>query len=200
VTDGLIRVQTRLGDWLQFLVAALDREAAPDIRFRLLSAQVVASGPSTRQSCVVELVSAFVRIFGQGDFYVGGDGFFEAIHILGPERELEAMLSVLEQVAGRGLMLKTSERLLRLVFEDGRTGWGQLARSASTRKIDYFGLTGEAPRLPATLTLAQRRALNACADKMPLWQFHTNLWELFGLPDSPEGIRRLVTLRSSAGA
>lgn len=200
VVDGLIRAQARFGDWLQFLVAALDREDALDIRFRLRRAQVVASGPRTEQSCLAELLSAFVRIYGKGDFYLGGGDFFDAIHLLGPERELEAMLSVLDQVAGRGLMLHISERLLRLVFEDARTGWGQLAHSTRTPKMDYFGLTGAAPSVRAALTLAQRQTLNACADKMALWQFRTNLWDLFGLPDSPEGIRRFVALHSPAGA
>jgi hypothetical protein len=35
-----------------------------------------------------------------------------------------------------------------------------------------------------------------CAAKAELWQFRTNLWRLFGLPETPEGLRRLVTDRS----
>jgi hypothetical protein len=63
------------------------------------------------------------------------------------------------------------------------------------RKIDYWGLQGEAPAIGPKLTEPQRRVLNTLAAKPQLWEFRTNLWELFALPDSANGINAFVEVR-----
>jgi hypothetical protein len=59
-------------------------------------------------------------------------------------------------------------------------------------KVDYWGLEGAAPSIPAKLSETQRAVLTAFAAKAELWQFRTNLWELFGLPDSADGLHQFV--------
>jgi hypothetical protein len=63
-------------------------------------------------------------------------------------------------------------------------------------KIRYSGLEGDAPEVPRKLSEAQERVLTALAGKTELWQFRTNLWQLFGLPDTPAELRRFVGERS----
>jgi hypothetical protein len=138
------------------------------------------------------MVSAFVQFYDTGELYLGGESFFEAIDLLPPERELDAMQSALNQASGRGLILAVVERMLRFVFDDRRTGWGQLAPFTGEPRVDYFGLVGDPPAIPARLTVLQHATLAACADKEALWQFKTNLWELFGLPDNSRGFRQVI--------
>jgi hypothetical protein len=64
------------------------------------------------------------------------------------------------------------------------------------RKITYRGLTGDAPLLPSHLNQPQKDALAAVADQPAMWKFRTNLWQLFGLPDTADGLRRLVRERA----
>jgi len=86
--------------------------------------------------------------------------------------------------------------MLRFIFDDRRTGWGQLAHSTRAPKLDYFGLRGDSPAIPASLTVSQRSVLSSCAEKEALWQFKTNLWPLFGLPDNSAGLRQLMAERT----
>jgi hypothetical protein len=243
ILTGLFRVRTSFEDWPDFLNAALQREMDPHNRFTLRHAQVIADGPTADPSTVDDLVSTFARTFGTYDHFLGGERFFEAIHLLGVERELAAMLQALDQATGRSPMLVLSERMLRLTFEDQRSGWGQTAYSLLREdgteppgislprsmlplilqmlgmlilaklfpflvrrkvrklartppkgipKIEYWGLKGDPPAIPRELTAAQRSVLSACASKEALWQFRTNLWQLFGLPGSADGLRRLA--------
>jgi hypothetical protein len=60
------------------------------------------------------------------------------------------------------------------------------------RRVDYWGLNGQAPELPAQLTEAQRKVLLPFAEKTGLWQFRTNPWELFGLPSNAEALRHFA--------
>jgi hypothetical protein len=63
------------------------------------------------------------------------------------------------------------------------------------RKVDYWGLKGSAPELPAQLSEVQRQVLKAFAGKAELWMFRTNLWDLFGLPGTAAGLRNLLAER-----
>jgi hypothetical protein len=70
----------------------------------------------------------------------------------------------------------------------------RMARSKPKQmlKVDYWGLNGPAPELPAQLTETQRRVLVAFTEKAELWQFRTNLWELFGLPVNAEALAQFA--------
>ncbi len=59
-----------------------------------------------------------------------------------------------------------------------------------------LGLTGPQPELPAQLSSTQVRVLRAIAAKPELWQFQTNLWELFRLPTSAPALNAFVDTRS----
>jgi hypothetical protein len=196
IVEALDRVRARFADWPEFLATALQREDQTPIRYKLRRAEVICFGPSAQVSSVAELVSTFVRTYDTGDYYLGGESFFEAVHLLPSERELDSMRSALNQASGRGLMLAIAERMLRFIFDDRRTGWGQLAHSTRAPKLDYFGLRGDSPAIPASLTVSQRSVLSSCAEKEALWQFKTNLWPLFGLPDNSAGLRQLMAERT----
>src|SRR5260370_42198631 len=63
------------------------------------------------------------------------------------------------------------------------------------KKLEYWGLEGNAPPLPSKVDDLQRGVLLSAADKTPLWEVKTNLWELFGLPDSAAALRQFVEER-----
>jgi hypothetical protein len=64
--------------------------------------------------------------------------------------------------------------------------------------IKYWGLKGDAPEVSHKLSEAQERVLTALAAKTELWLFRTNLWELFGLPATPDELRQFVAARSES--
>jgi hypothetical protein len=253
--DGLIRVRGTFADWREFLSAALVSERGAANRFTLRYAEVREMGSDSEPAAVEDFVSTYVETHAS-EFASEGERFFEGVHLLGRERESAALMQAFDGAGERGLVRMLAERLLRLVFEDQRTGWGQTSysytlksesqpgeapakkrRSASPdlfmpmvkmlfrlvgqiilwklfpflkrrqlrkmaqpnqnriEKIDYRGLKGEMPEIPARLTTEQQSALNAFADKAVLWEFRTNLWELFGLPASADEIRGFVSGR-----
>jgi len=95
-----------------------------------------------------------------------------------------------------------SERLLRLVFKDERTGWQNLSysriqhdssaprsdlkklivtilrrkRAGNVAVAGYWGPQGSAPRIPEILTRHQRIALGAMVEHADVWTYQTNLW------------------------
>jgi len=192
-------------------------------------------------AAVDDLVATFLQTEDQR--------FFPAVALLGADRELATLLHAFEGAAESGAARVLADRLLRIVFHDQRTGWGEirssvlreagaaapargsqdlgrnmlkmifqllgtmllwklfpfllrrkLRKSAAKRKgrekIEYWGLEGAAPELPAQLTADQQAVLTAFAAKPALWEFRTNLWELFGLPDSAEALRAFIDART----
>lgn len=62
--------------------------------------------------------------------------------------------------------------------------------------IQYSGPKGSQPEIPQQLDETQKAVLTAFCEKPELWQFRTNLWSLFGLPESADALRRFVAERS----
>lgn len=56
-------------------------------------------------------------------------------------------------------------------------------------RVEYWGLEGAAPEIPAKLSADQQTALTAPAEKSERWFNSTDLWGLFGLPDTPTDLR-----------
>jgi hypothetical protein len=245
--DGLARVRGSFADWREFLDAALHSERDPDCRFSLRRAQIREMGSGAEPAVVDELVATFLRT-SASDFPPHCEAFFDAVQLLGRERELAALKLAFDGAAHRGPARLLAKRLLRIAFDDRRTGWGQTsfsyvaernlrrpapkdprkallkgvfklvgmtilwklfpflrrrrmrqmeqANRKRTRKIDYWGLEGAAPEIPAKLTDEQRSILTAFAEKPVLWEFRTNLWDLFGLPASADDMRRFVADRA----
>ncbi len=189
---GMVRVHGRYPDWPGLLEAAIGLEADTGNRFFLLQAQVAHFGPDATVPMVSVLVATFTAFYGTYDHYLGRGDFFDAIHGLGEEREVNAMLQALGEVTGRGALLTLAQRLLSLAFRDQRTERGQTAHSQGKgrKRVNYFGLKGEAPVLPAQLSATQSEILRAIAGKAALWQFDTNVWDLFHLPATSEELAR----------
>jgi hypothetical protein len=170
--------------------------------------------------------------------------FFEALQALGPVQNVDNLLDAFARAKDQDLVRVLSERLLRAIFEDHRTGWGQISISRLNEdgseprstgldvgsmalraiwmlllmklfpalmrwrlrrkmrsgpkgisQINYWGLEGASPALPKSLTDVQRKVLDAFARKTELWTFRTNLWELFALPSTADGLRQFVSER-----
>ena len=241
LVEGATRIQKAFPDWREFLNAALARENDPATRFALRHAQVCELKSGSDPTAVDDLVATYLQIEDQR--------FFPAVALLGADRELAALLHAFEGAAESGAARVLADRLLRIVFRDQRTGWGQISysvlpeagagapargsqdlgknmlkmifkllgtmllwklfpfllrrklrKSAAKRKgretIEYWGLQGAAPELPAQLTADQQAVLTAFAARPALWEFRTNLWELFGLPDSAETLRAFIDART----
>lgn len=207
ILEGLTRVRAAFTDWPDFLAIVLDRESEPENRFLVRYAQVVASGKAAEPAAVDDMVACFVCPSSTGAYpFTSDQRFFEALHLLGPDRELSALLKAIAMGEGEKVLRVVAEHLLRLVFEDRRTGWGRTAssrvkeddgiapqqRNKGIRNIEYWGLKGTAPEPPVRLNEAQRQALGALAAKPGGWEFRTNLWALFGLPDNSAELQRFV--------
>jgi hypothetical protein len=197
ILEGLTRVRAVFRDWPDFLDIALDRESEPENRFLVRYAQVVESGKDATPVAVDDLIACFVCPTSTGAYPFASDQrFFEALHLLGRDWELAALLKAAELGDGEKVLRRLAERALRLVFEDRRTGWGRTASSRESSKgilnIEYWGLKGAALETPWQLNEPQREALAALAAKPGLWEFRTNLWALFGLPDNPAELKRFV--------
>ncbi|MBI2687565.1 MAG: hypothetical protein HYX27_14740 [Acidobacteria bacterium] len=240
---GLTRTSRLQDGWADFLRSALNREDDRESRFSLRYAQVLEAGATVDDSAVEELITTFVRGFEGCDCATPVDErCFEAAALLGREREVAALLRALDLGSNQGLLLALAEHLLRVLFDDSRTGWDQTACSyvnadGSTpaganlfrtafralgipilwklfpfllrrhtrkqagakppgiQKIEYWGLNGEAPQIPAPLNAMQRPVIEALASKEELWTFRTNLWTLFHLPDNAGQLREWLASR-----
>jgi hypothetical protein len=240
---GLTRARNSFDDWPVFLIAALEREREASNRVLLRCAQIHELPSATDSACVDDMVSSFVEAHDPLEYQLGDEEpFFEALHLLGRDRELAALLKAFDQAKNHDALRVLATRILRLVFDDQRTGWGNTSRSRMNedgsrppqasissmalrtvgtlilfklfpfvmrwrmrrsmrrkpkgiRKIDYWGLQSPAPEIPQKLNEAQRIVLTAFVAKAELWQFRTNLWELFGLPDDAAGLGRFVAGR-----
>jgi hypothetical protein len=244
MVTGLARARGSFADWMEFLEKALDKERDANGRYLLRLAQVDELKASADSAAVDDLIRSFVEA-NAGDYFLNDDGrFFEVLQGLGEERHVAGLLEAFRLATNRELLRVLAERLLRVVFEDQRTDWGQTASSLlredgapppqpdmsrqtvklilklilwkifpfmrrrqirkmtqnkpkGIRKVDYWGLKGTAPEIPARLTETQRKVLMTLGEKVELWKFRTNLWELFGLPGEAEGIRRFAMERSA---
>jgi hypothetical protein len=239
LVNGATRVRRAFSDWLDFLNTTLARETDPACRFALRHAQVSELTSTADAAAVDDLVATFLQTEDQR--------FFGALELLGAPRELAALLNAFEGATDSDVARILADRLLRLIFHDQRTGWGQTSYSiaseggASARgsqdvgknmlkmifkligtmilwklfpfllrrklrqstakrkgreKIEYWGLAGAAPEIPAKLTPDQQTVLAAFAAKPVLWEFRTNLWELFGLPDNAPALREFIAARA----
>ncbi len=189
------------------------------------------------------MVSSFAQANESLEYQLGGEEpFFKALHLLGRDRELAALLNAFDQIKSQDPLRVLATCILRLVFDDQRAGWGSTSRSRLNEdgsrppqtsisrmalravgtlilfklfpfvmrwrmrrsmrrkpkgipKIDYWGLQGDAPEIPEKLNEAQRTVLTAFVAKPELWQFRTNLWQLFGLPAAAAGLGRFVAGR-----
>ncbi len=219
--NGLARVREKIADWREFLDAALAKERDTNCRLALRCAQIRETAAAAEPAAVDELVAIFLQT-SASDFVPHRQKFLDAMQLLGRDRELAALRLAFDGATHRGPARLLAERLLRFVFDDRRSGWGQLAfsyvadpnpksapvfprrpirQSQQTnrnpnRKIAYWGPEGAVPEIPAKLTGEQRSLLTAFAEKPVLWEFRTNLWELFGLPASAEELRQFVAARS----
>jgi hypothetical protein len=192
---GLTRVRAAFNDWPAFLGMALDGESEPENRFLIRYAQVVEWRMDAESTAVDDLVACFVCPNRTGAYpFTRDQRFFEAVRVLGTDRELAALRKAVALGDGEKVLRVVAEHLLRLVFEDRRTGWGKTASSGhkGVRNIEYWGLKGAAPTIPLKLNESQRVVLGEFAEKPGLWQFRTNLWALFGLPDDGAGLERFV--------
>ena len=120
--EDLTRVSERVPDWTSFLADALRRESDPALRFTLRHAQVRHLHSASEDAAPAELISLFLAECDSG---VDGNAgrLFEALQWLGPERELDSLIQMLERCGNRDTIRRIAERLLRLVFDDQRSGW-----------------------------------------------------------------------------
>jgi len=215
--SGLLRFREPGQEWLQFLSDGLSRELSPANRFLLRYAEICETKSAATDSSIEDLVSSFVGCDDRSEEALQRFGI--ALHALTAERELSALVNALRCAGGWELCCFLSERLLRLVFKDERTGWQNLsytriqpdgsAPGAYLKKVlerplrrkpgasgltvaSYWGLEGARPKIPERLTRRQRIALGALVENADVWTYRTNLWELFGLPDNRAAMKAFL--------
>jgi hypothetical protein len=102
-------------------------------RLVLRRAQVRSMAENTPDLIVDDLIHCYLQS-GADAVYYTGTGFFEAIESLGTDRKQSTLLKVLALSEEPEILRVTSERLLRSVFADQRTGWENV--SYSTLRAD----------------------------------------------------------------
>lgn len=120
-----------------------------------------------------------------------GQTAYSRINTDGTKFPQPSLLKMLFRTFGTLLLLKLSPGLMRR----------RMAKLAAEKpkgiaQIDYWGLDGPSPELPEKLNAMQRRVLSALASKDALWQFRTNLWQLFELPSEANALREWIAARS----
>jgi hypothetical protein len=78
-----------------------------------------------------------------------------------------------------------------------RRRMSKIAKANKGRReiVEYWGVKGGGPSVPERLTPEQREVLTAIANDTALWNFRTNLWALFELPSTAQGLREFVAAR-----
>lgn len=95
------------------------------------------------------------------------------------------------RMLGLALMAKIFPSLLRRKLRKAA-----VARQDRIEIIKYWGVKGDRPAIPTKLSGPQRTVLSAIASDAAVWSFRTNLWELFGLPQSARELRQFVAARN----
>jgi len=233
---GLRRVRGTFSDWREFLAAAIERERDRANRCALRRAEVREWKSEASEEAVEELVATSLE--------TDSTGVFDVLADLGEEREVGALLRTLAAATDRDILRRVAERLLRVVFHDQRSGWGDVSyriagrgeseepqnrdwvkqlflmafkavllllfakmfpflmrrklrktaeeNARRAKEITYWGVKEAAPEMPAVLSADQRRVLQAIVDQQGVWFDSTNLWGLFGLPATADGLREFV--------
>jgi hypothetical protein len=126
--DALVRVRDQVADWAEFLSAALERESSPKVRFQLRHEQIREQKSAADSTAAADLVSLFAAASAT-DYGADCTAFFEAVEWLGPDRQLTGLLEALAGSQNRDVVHPIARQLLRLVFHDGRSGWGTASYS-----------------------------------------------------------------------
>ena len=147
--EGLAPVGSSLEGWPDFLSAAMALETTPENRFLIRCAQVRELKSSTDAACIDELVSNFVRSSGLHES--DDEQFYEALQLLGGDREFAALLQAFQLASDDDRLRVLAERLLRLAFDDRRTGWDRI--SVSRLRED-----GSRPEHPSLSSMALQAA------------------------------------------
>jgi len=180
---ALIRVRDRFTDWSSFLASAIDRESAPEIRFLLRHEQIRQSKTGADATTESDLISLFVAASASES---GADcgSFFEALEWLGPERQLGSLLQALEACSNRDVVHAIARRLLRLVFQDSRSGWQSVT----------YSIVRDGSAAPAKDSFNSRSEMERSLVKAILKMiFFALLWKMF-----PFLLRRKLRQRTNA--
>lgn len=119
---SLSRVRERFTDWPGLLAGALGRESETSVRFVLRCMQIREMREEADTTAANELVTAFIATT-ESEFGGEPGRFFEAVQWLGPVRGFSALLQALDGCKDRDTILLIAERILRLAFQDQRSGW-----------------------------------------------------------------------------
>ena len=137
---GLLRLADGVPDWPEFIMSALKMETDPESRFLLRCAELAALRNAASQEALDDLVRMFIeanqtteRSFT--DTCGDPDQFVQALSMLSLERQVEALCMAVQAAPDENLSVLLAERVLRVVFHDQRTNWGE----ASFRMVNRDG-------------------------------------------------------------
>ena len=137
---GLLRLADRVPDWRRFIATTLMTETDPESRFLLRCAELATLRNNVSNEALADLVNTFIdanesteRSFT--DTCGDPDQFVQAIGMLSLKRQVQALCMALNGAPDENLSMLLAERLLRIVFDDSRTNWGE----ASYRMVNRDG-------------------------------------------------------------
>ena len=137
---GLLRMADNIPDWPLFIETTLASETDPESRFLLRCAELAALRNNVSDEALADLVKMFVEANQTSersftDTCGDPDQFVQAIGMLSVDRQAKSVALALESTPDENLSILMAERLLRIVFQDSRTNWGE----ASYRMVNRDG-------------------------------------------------------------
>jgi hypothetical protein len=124
----------------------------------------------------------------------------EILTNLGVDRGVYALLYFMPMVGEITQLYDIIHALLDLAFNGGKiTRHGKSYRYASTKRKPIIGIyfsknhtTTDQHEVVHMVSDLQRLVLRHLFETKLIWRIHSNIWDLYGLPDSAAGMRRLV--------
>ena len=137
---GLLRLADGVSDWPEFITSTLESETDPETRFLLRCAELAALRNAVGQEALDDLVRMFIKANQTTersftDTCGDPDQFVQALGMLSLERQVGALCLAVEAAPDENLSVLLAERVLRVVFNDQRTNWGE----ASYRMVNRDG-------------------------------------------------------------
>lgn len=183
VRRGILEGLARTGTSREFVASSLLTESNPYNQFLLHRAKILESPAAAEPASIQGMVAGFAA--NNTPYFVHGEAeFFGTLALLGQDPERHALLEALEMANEPAALRCVAERLLRLVFHDQRTGWGQVSHG-------ILNADGSPPKRRSLVGLAIRSIGLLIVMKLCPPLFRWRVTRQASRAEEPQGIQKV---------